>query len=793
MLLSRVSIAARLIWLSVILVGILLETNITLIRALDRSAAAAQASEGLIGLINASHAVSDAFADLRYWLTDLAVSQLMLSERNADVAREQLQRRLDMLAAHEPDIAAAMRREVTAFDQLAMEAVNAYTDDQRVIGNTKFAEARDHGQQIDMLLENFERELARREEAVRDEVVAASASTTRITLIIVLLAILVAILLTVLVLRSILLPLRQLAAAIEAIGRGDFAAPLPPPSRDELGAMTRAVVLFREALTERARLEREAEAQRRLLTDAIECINEGFVLYDAQDRLVLCNTNFVNAEPGLADMMQPGRSFRSVLEAAVARGLPDLQGGDAEAWIEERLRRHRHPQGVTEYRFLDRWVQIGERRTSDGGTVAIYSDITELKRRQEALEAAREEAVTASRVKSEFLANMSHELRTPLNAIIGYSQLLQEDAADAGQDASVADLRKIENAGQHLLGLINDILDLSKIEAGRMDSFIEAVDVPALVEDVRLMVEPLAARNANTLIFDCPADIGAIRSDATKLKQSLLNLLSNACKFTDKGTVTLVVRREPAGMVGFTVTDTGIGMTEAQMAKLFQAFVQADSSTTRRFGGTGLGLALTRSFVKLLGGDVAVSSRPGEGSTFRLLLPADHAEDAPAAGDATEGAAAAAADAAGGERPAPRILVIDDDLAARQIIAATLVREGYRVGVASSGSEGLERAREELPDAITLDIMMPQIDGWSVLTALKNDPQLRQIPVVLVSIAGDKGLAFSLGAAASLGKPVDRTDLVNALKAQLQPPGDGVVLVVEDDPPTRELTERTVT
>jgi signal transduction histidine kinase len=226
-------------------------------------------------------------------------------------------------------------------------------------------------------------------------------------------------------------------------------------------------------------------------------------------------------------------------------------------------------------------------------------------------------------VKSEFLANISHELRTPLNAIIGYSQLLQEDAADTGQEASLTDLRKIENAGQHLLGLINDILDLAKIEAGRMEAFIEPVDVVALTQDVRLMVEPLAARKSNTLLFDCPAAIGAIRSDITKLKQSLLNLLSNACKFTERGTVSLTVRREEPGMMSFTVADTGIGMTEAQLGRLFQAFVQADSSTTRQFGGTGLGLAITRSFAQLLGGDVSVTSRPGEGAVFRLLLPVD--------------------------------------------------------------------------------------------------------------------------------------------------------------------------
>ncbi len=412
---------------------------------------------------------------------------------------------------------------------------------------------------------------------------------------------------------------------------------------------------------------------------------------------------------------------------------------------------------------------------------------------------AKEQAEAGSRAKSEFLANMSHELRTPLNAIIGYSQLLQEDAEESGDEASVPDLRKIESAGKHLLGLINDILDLSKIEAGRMDLFIEAVAVPALVEDIRLMVEPLAARNGNTLIVNCPGDIGTIRSDATKLKQSLLNLLSNACKFTEKGTVTLDVGREPDGVIMFSVTDTGIGMTEAQIGKLFQAFMQADGSTMRRFGGTGLGLALTRSFARLLGGDVFVSSQPGIGSVFRLVLPVDQgaaALTAEKAGIAKAGIAKAGVRLAGTGQQAAHILVIDDDPAAQQVIAATLEREGYRVSVASSGSEGLTRARDEAPDAITLDILMPQVDGWSVLTALKNDPQLRHIPVIVVSIAGDRTLAVSLGAAASLGKPIDRAELVKVLNEQLNPPGGGlrggVVLAVEDEPQSWELTERTV-
>jgi signal transduction histidine kinase len=622
-LLGRVSIAARLVGLSLILAGLAVVTNIYLIRALDRAVTTADESQRLVTRIDDAQAVDKAFGDLRYWLTDLAVSQLMLSERNAAAARTELQQRLDKLADQQPDLAAAIRREVAAFDTQAMQAVDAYTAGQRVVGNARLAEARGHGRQVDTLLENLENRLSRREQDVRDAVVASGASAARMALAVVLFTLLLAGGLTVLVLRSILRPLSQLVAALEATRRGDLLAPLPPPSRDEIGAMTRAVTLFREGEAERARLQRDAQAQRQLLDDAIACINEGFVLYDAQDRLVLCNANFVHLQPELADLMTPGTPFQAVIEAAAARHVIDPGPDGMAAWVAERMRRHREPHGTMEYRFVDRWVQVGERHTSDGGTVAIYSDITEMKRRQSELEAARQEAVRASQVKSEFLANISHELRTPLNAIIGYSQLLQEDAADTGQEASLTDLRKIENAGQHLLGLINDILDLAKIEAGRMEAFIEPVDVVALTQDVRLMVEPLAARKSNTLLFDCPAAIGAIRSDITKLKQSLLNLLSNACKFTERGTVSLTVRREEPGMMSFTVADTGIGMTEAQLGRLFQAFVQADSSTTRQFGGTGLGLAITRSFAQLLGGDVSVTSRPGEGAVFRLLLPVD--------------------------------------------------------------------------------------------------------------------------------------------------------------------------
>jgi signal transduction histidine kinase/DNA-binding response OmpR family regulator len=794
---GRISIAGRLIGISVILIGLMLGTSFYLSRGLIRAAATLAETQRLIELINTSHAARDAFADLRSSLTDLALSQTPATQQAADAARGRLKLRLNELAERRPAVAATIRGEVAAFDARATNAVAAFAAGQRDAGIDKLAAARDRGRAVDDMLDDLQRDLNSSQLSLSADAVGESAGAARTTVRVEQLAIVLACVLTVLVLRSILVPLGQLVTAVEATLRGDLTAPLPPPSGDELGALTRAVQSVRDGMVERERLQRDAEKQRQLMADAIECINEGFVLYDADDRLVLCNSNFATQLQGLGDLMVPGVPFLSVIEATVARGIVDLQGSDGAAWIAERMRTHREPQGTMEFRFRDRWVRIGERSTTDGGTVAIYSDISEIKRRQDALEAARQEAVQASQAKSEFLAKMSHELRTPLNAIIGYSQLLQEDAEDTGNIAPLADLRKIENAGKHLLGLIDGILDLSKVEAGRMDVFVEPIDVPALVEDVRLLVEPLAARNGNTLVVDCPADAGAIRSDATKLKQSLLNLLSNACKFTDQGTVTLSVRRAEAaagtGMIAFDVADTGVGMSEEQVARLFQAFVQADNSTTRRFGGTGLGLAITRSFARMLGGDVTVASRLGAGSTFTLVLPVAQPG---MPGIERVVAAAAPAETAdevvGRGANGGRILVIDDDLAARQIIGSYLAREGYRLSYAATGAEGLEKARASQPDAITLDIMMPHLDGWSVLAALKHDAELRHIPVVMVSVAGDRGLGFSLGAAASLSKPVDRNDLVRTLQGLLQTPSDGVVLIVEDDPPTRELAERTV-
>jgi signal transduction histidine kinase len=228
----------------------------------------------------------------------------------------------------------------------------------------------------------------------------------------------------------------------------------------------------------------------------------------------------------------------------------------------------------------------------------------------------------ASQHKSKFLANMSHELRTPLNAIIGYSEMLQEEADDLGEAALLPDLQKINAAGKHLLGLINDILDLSKIEAGKMDLFLEDFSVPDLVRDVAAIVRPLVEKNANSLVVECADDLGTMHADLTKVRQALFNLLSNASKFTDHGTITLAVQREADDWLSFAVSDTGIGMTEEQMSRLFEAFSQAEASTRTKYGGTGLGLAISRQFCRLMGGDLTVESVYGQGSTFTARLPA---------------------------------------------------------------------------------------------------------------------------------------------------------------------------
>ena len=395
----------------------------------------------------------------------------------------------------------------------------------------------------------------------------------------------------------------------------------------------------------------------------------------------------------------------------------------------------------------------------------------------------------ANHHKSEFLANMSHELRTPLNAIIGYSEMLEEEAADLDQKTFIPDLQKINGAGKHLMSLISNILDLSKIEAGKMDLYLENFEIIPMIKEVIATVKPLIEKNANTLQLHYADGLGQMRSDVTKLRQMLFNLLSNASKFTERGTITLRVDRESVNgsqWVNFSVSDTGIGMTPEQTSKLFQAFTQADTSTTRKYGGTGLGLAISQKFCHLMGGEITIESVVGQGSTFKVRVPAIVADIKADVLPAEKTVSTTALVSEG----APTVLVIDDDPTVHDLVQRFLTKEGLNMIAAKSGEEGVRLAKELHPAVITLDVLMPGMDGWAVLTELKADPALSEIPVIMLTIMDEKQMGYALGAADYLTKPIDWDRLVAILQRYdcARPPCP--LLVVEDDPVMRDMLRR---
>ena len=499
---------------------------------------------------------------------------------------------------------------------------------------------------------------------------------------------------------------------------------------------------------------REFDARFRL---AVETLGEGVIITDAEDVIVYVNSR-------MAEISGHDR------ESMVGMHVIDLLVPDEDR-PEYQERMALRMQGVSEqyevsFRKKDGerfWAAVNGSPLTDGsgrivGTVGAVMDITERKRIEEELVAAVDAAEDASRAKSAFLANMSHELRTPLNAIIGYSEMLHEELGERGLEDLVPDVAKIHGSGKHLLRLINDILDVSKIEAGKMDLLPEIFDAATLVRDVAATIRPLVEDHANSLAVTCSDGIGLMKADLTRVRQVLLNLLSNAAKFTQGGRVALEADRVPMNgswWVRFRVRDTGIGMSPDQLARLFKAFTQADVSTTRRYGGTGLGLVISRQLCQMMGGEVTVESEPGVGSTFTVLLPTNTVEAPPPVAEAPGVEAPRAG-------PAP-VLIVDDDRLVRDLLRRFLEKQGFRVVAAVSGEEGLRRARELRPTLITLDVVMSGMDGWTLLKALKADPALQAVPVVMITIVDNPALGLSLGAAEYLTKPIDWAVLGTAL------------------------------
>ncbi len=561
------------------------------------------------------------------------------------------------------------------------------------------------------------------------------------------------------------------------------------PSEDGQQASVNGVILD---ITEQNETREELRKQEATFRHLFESMADGYWISDFDGNIHMMN-------PAAADIF--GYPDTATL---LEKKIPELY-----AHPEKREKVLASYEGKTDFRDLELEMLRFDGSTmileSDGRIIregpktyleVTFRDITRRKQAEEALRQAREAADQANRAKSAFLANMSHELRTPMNAILGYSEMLLEEAEDAGLQDFTPDLEKIHKAGAHLLALINEVLDLSKIEAGKTELYGEDIDIGRLVDDVAATARPLTENNGNELVVRRGDDLGSMHQDLTKVRQCLLNLLSNAAKFTDNGRITLTAEREhgeSTAWVRLAVGDTGIGIAADKFDQLFEEFTQADVSTTRKYGGTGLGLAISRRFARMMGGDITVESQPGEGSKFTLrlpvLMPEATIEGAPAIG-AEPASVPDTPLAALDIEPGRTVLVIDDDPAACEIVERFLKRDGFDVVTAGDGEEGLRLAHRIRPAAITLDVMMPGMDGWSVLRALKAAPDLRDIPVVMVTMVDDKSKGYALGATDFLTKPVDRTQLLRTLEAYRCETPPCPVLLVEDDADIRRMMAR---
>ena len=597
--------------------------------------------------------------------------------------------------------------------------------------------------------------------------------------------------------RNLIHRLMQLSGGMLAIVGGQQRTPIKITGTDEIAEMARIVEIFRKNTLERDQLlaeraeaasrlekiveERTAELQERgnILRVTLDNMDHGVVMFDDELKLTSWNKQVLQLLELPASLLTGRRTYEDFVRFLADRG--EYGESDPEAQIQKLTANINKHYSFERTRPNGAVLEIKHNPLPNGGMVLIYTDVTERKRYEEALTASRDQAEAMSRTKSSFLANISHELRTPLNAIIGLTEMLVSNVGRFGTEKALEPLRRVNRAGTHLLGLINQVLDLSKIEAGKLELNIESVSIRPMIEEVLGTARPLAEQNNNRLSVECPPGLPAMTVDAMRLRQILLNLLSNACKFTNEGDIGLKVTltsHDSLQVVDFAVSDTGIGMTADQMSRLFEDFSQGDVSTARQYGGTGLGLAITRRLCQMMGGDVTVTSEPGKGSVFvaRLPLSADQIVDAQEIQSEADTVA----------RGSECVLVIDDDPTARELISDHLRQAGFAVIAASGGREGLKRAREFHPIAITLDVVMPDIDGWTVLAALRGDPELADIPVVMATIVDEHKHGMALGAAGYLTKPIDRDRLVDLIRRFRAPVGPTQVLVVEDDASQRE-------
>ncbi len=671
---SRFSIFIRLIFLATVLIGVLFVSNVLLGRELSRNAEALAEEARFVGALRTANAANKAFGDLKYWLTDLAVSLLVRSEGQTQLARERLAAELNRLEAYDPETVSIVRAETAALLEQGMQAVDAYTEDQRVLGNSLMAAARVHIVTADQRLAGLGDRLQAEALERRDSALAAAEQAVGLSTAIVVSATVLGLILTWLVLRSITGPLRRLVVAMTAITDGNLEVAIPAPSHDEIGVRARTLALFRDSLRERARLEAEREraeaavrdAQARL-SDAIESISEGFSLYDDKDRLVLCNSRYREIlYGGMADTVVPGTTFEEIVRKAAETGLIPEAAGRIEEWVAERVSKHRSPGRPHEHqRSDDRWVRVTERKTADQGTVAVYTDITEDKRSEVQLRTAKEEAEQAlkeltqtqeSLIHAEKMASLgqltagiAHEIKNPLNFVNNFAAVSTELLAELKEELESLNDSLSEEQRENLWELIETVSgNLDKIgeHGARADGIVKSMlsharegpssvretDLNSLIdESLNLAYHGARAENRSfnvTLERAYDPAVGELTLYPQEMTRVLLNLIGNAFYATQKrcdqtqGTdyrPSVRVSTEDLGhTVAVRVRDNGTGMADSVLEKVFTPFF-----TTKAVGeGTGLGLSLSYDIVvNQHHGRLEVESEQGEFTEFLVTLP----------------------------------------------------------------------------------------------------------------------------------------------------------------------------